>query len=125
MARRLQTIEGMMPTPANLEYEASVEYVARLLDDGRWTVIDVRDPGERHEVPSHFSDTQHVPIAELELFATGWEPDIRLIVICESGRRSAHAARHLRSLGFFRTLSVRGGLRAWREAGFPLTAAAA
>ena len=36
-----------------------------------------------------------------------------LLCLCNSGRRSLHAAALLRELGYPRSLSVRGGIRAW------------
>ncbi len=38
-----------------------------------------------------------------------------LLCICNSGKRSLHAVRLLRSLGYGRAFSVAGGVRAWRE----------
>lgn len=38
-----------------------------------------------------------------------------LMCLCNSGRRSLHAAQLLRSIGYARAFSVAGGIRAWRE----------
>ncbi len=38
-----------------------------------------------------------------------------LLCLCNSGKRSLHAAQLLRSMGYDRAYSVRGGVRAWRE----------
>lgn len=38
-----------------------------------------------------------------------------LLCLCNSGKRSLHAAQLLRSLGYERAFSVMGGVRAWRE----------
>lgn len=37
-----------------------------------------------------------------------------LLCLCNSGKRSLHAARLLRSIGYSRAFSVRGGVREWR-----------
>ncbi len=38
-----------------------------------------------------------------------------LLCICNSGRRSLHAAQMLRSLGYGKALSVGGGFQAWKK----------
>ncbi len=38
-----------------------------------------------------------------------------LLCLCNSGKRSLHAAQLLRSMGYERAYSVTGGIRAWRE----------
>ena len=40
-----------------------------------------------------------------------------LLCLCNSGKRSLHAAQLLRSMGYERAYSVAGGVRAWRELG--------
>jgi rhodanese-related sulfurtransferase len=41
--------------------------------------------------------------------------DHLVLIICNSGRRSLHAAQLLRDLGYRRALSVAGGFLAWRK----------
>jgi rhodanese-related sulfurtransferase len=41
-------------------------------------------------------------------------------VICRSGNRSAQASRTLAELGFKDVRNVKGGILAWRSAGYPL-----
>ena len=38
-----------------------------------------------------------------------------LLCVCNSGRRSLHAAQMLRSLGYGKALSVAGGFQAWKK----------
>lgn len=38
-----------------------------------------------------------------------------LLCLCNSGKRSLHAAELLRSIGYARAFSVAGGVRVWRE----------
>src|SRR4030095_13628957 len=42
---------------------------------------------------------------------------------CEFGKISTLAAATLRSMGYARAVALDGGIRAWREAGYPLEAA--
>jgi rhodanese-related sulfurtransferase len=41
--------------------------------------------------------------------------DHLLLCLCNSGRRSLHAAKMLRELGYPKALSVAGGFQAWRK----------
>jgi len=40
-----------------------------------------------------------------------------LLCLCNSGKRSLHAAQLLRSLGYGRAFSITGGVRVWRDIG--------
>ena len=46
-----------------------------------------------------------------------FDPARRTILFCASGGRSALAAETLQTLGYTRVAHIRGGLKAWREAG--------
>jgi rhodanese-related sulfurtransferase len=43
-----------------------------------------------------------------------------VVVYCEFGKISTIAAATLRSMGFSGAVALDGGIRTWREAGFPL-----
>ena len=49
-------------------------------------------------------------------------PDKRseIILYCGGGYRSALAAESLRQMGYTNVRSMDGGMRAWREAGYPI-----
>jgi len=66
------------------------------LDAGRPTDIDVRE---------FFTTLNKIHHAGEQL----------LLCICNSGRRSLHAAQMLRSLGYGKALSVAGGFQAWKK----------
>lgn len=91
----------------------------RLINKENPLLLDVREPGEYNS--GHLPDALHIPLSqiksrsdELAKFAT--RP---VIVYCERGVRSSGAAAALARLGFQRVLELRGGLRAWRDAGLP------
>ena len=44
-----------------------------------------------------------------------------LVLYCGGGFRSALAADNLQKMGYTNVLSMDGGIRGWREKGFPLT----
>lgn len=96
----------------------------RLLNSGA-PVIDVRDAQEYEA--GHIIDARHVPAAELSARAESFKKfkDKPVMVYCDGGSASAAAARGLRSLGFDKVVTLRGGLAAWRQDNLPLVKGAA
>lgn len=52
------------------------------------------------------------------------DPTRRVLTICEYGRISTLAAATLQQMGFQRAIALDGGMKGWREAGYPLTTGA-
>jgi rhodanese-related sulfurtransferase len=50
------------------------------------------------------------------------DPTRRIVACCEFGRISTLATATLRTMGYLRAVALDGGVRAWREAGYPLKA---
>jgi rhodanese-related sulfurtransferase len=48
------------------------------------------------------------------------DPDADIVLYCGGGFRSALAAESLQRMGYRRVASMDGGIRAWREAGYPI-----
>jgi rhodanese-related sulfurtransferase len=91
----------------------------RLINKENPLLLDVREPGEYNS--GHLPDALHIPLSQIksrsdELAKYATRP---VIVYCERGVRSSGAASALARLGFQRVLELRGGLRAWRDAGLP------
>jgi len=65
---------------------------------------------------------RHLPRGQLELRVNGELPDptARIVTVCEFGKISTLAAATLRELGYTRAVALDGGMKAWREAGYPL-----
>jgi rhodanese-related sulfurtransferase len=83
-------------------------------------VLDVR---ERDAFEAgHVHGARHLPRGQLELRVNDELPDptARIIACCEFGRISTLAAATLRQLGFQRAVALDGGMKAWREAGYPV-----
>lgn len=89
------------------------------------TVLDVR---ERDAYDAgHVPGALHVPRGQLEIRIDSVLPDptVRVVTCCEFGKISTLAADTLRTMGFPRAVALDGGMKAWREAGFPLEPSAA
>ena len=55
-----------------------------------------------------------------ELAAAWHDPTVRVVTCCEFGKISTLAAATLQSMGFGRAVALDGGIRMWREAGYPV-----
>ncbi len=84
-------------------------------------VLDVREK-EAFDA-GHLPGARHMPRGQLELRVDDEFPDpmARIVTVCEFGKISTLAAATLRDLGFLRTSALDGGMKAWREEGFPIS----
>jgi len=87
-------------------------------------VLDVRerDAFEQGHVPG----ARLLPRGQLELRVNQELPDPtrRILAYCELGYISTLAAATLRGMGFMHAVALDGGMKAWREAGYPVRAGA-
>jgi rhodanese-related sulfurtransferase len=92
----------------------------RLINSEDALVLDVRETSEY--AGGRLPNALHIPLSQLkdrgaELAKHTARP---VIVYCERGVRSSAATAALSRLGFQRVQSLRGGLRAWKDAGLPV-----
>jgi phage shock protein E len=82
------------------------------------TVIDVREPDEWEK--GHVPGATHVPRGLLELQSSAMLPDkgARIVVHCVLGGRGSLAAKTLQEMGYTNVANMKGGLDAWKEAGY-------
>lgn len=83
-------------------------------------VLDIRekDAFDGGRVPG----AKHLPRGQLELRVNSDLPDptARILTYCEFGKISTLAAATLRELGYTRAVALDGGMKAWRDAGYPV-----
>jgi rhodanese-related sulfurtransferase len=100
----------------------SMDELRRRIESGSpgISVLDVRE-AEAYAA-GHVPGALHLARGQLELRADSFFPDprARVVVYCEFGKISTIAAATLRSMGFSGAVALDGGIRTWREAGFPL-----
>ena len=83
-------------------------------------VLDVREDAAYRA--GHIPTARHLPRGQLELRVNEEIPDptLRIVTCCEFGKISTLAAATLRQLGYMRAVALDGGMKAWREAQYPL-----
>ena len=102
--------------------ETTVDDVKQKLDNGdKFVLVDVREESEFAK--DHLPGAIHLGkgIIERDIEARVPELNVPLVLYCGGGFRSALAADNLQKMGYTNVLSMDGGIRVWREKGFPLS----
>lgn len=118
VARLLEEATAAVPFMSLAELRARV---AAAEDD--LIVLDVRER-DAYET-AHIPGARLLPRGQLELRVNQELPDPtrRILTCCELGYISTLAAATLREMGFTHAVALDGGMKAWREAGYPLEGA--
>src|SRR5438876_3041084 len=102
--------------------ELTVVQVKARLDRGEpFQLIDVREESEWAK--DHLPGAIHLGKGIIERDIEERLPDTAatMVLYCGGGYRSALAADNLRKMGYENVISMDGGIRGWRDKGFPLT----
>jgi rhodanese-related sulfurtransferase len=102
--------------------ETGVDAVKRMLDQGeKFVLVDVREESEFAK--DHLPGAVHLGKGVIERDVEARVPDFNtpMVLYCGGGFRSALAGDNLQKMGYTNVLSMDGGIREWREKGFPLT----
>ncbi len=81
--------------------------------------LDVRQPEEWNEY--HAPNSTLIPLGELAARVGELPKDKKIVVVCRSGNRSQEGRDILLNAGFTQVTSMSGGLKTWRDAGYPVT----
>jgi len=101
--------------------ETNVDEVKARLDRGeKFVLVDVRE--DREFAADHLPGAVHMGKGVIERDVEGKYPDLgtELVLYCGGGFRSALAADNLQKMGYTNVISMDGGIRDWRERGYPL-----
>ncbi|MFD2627667.1 rhodanese-like domain-containing protein [Oceanobacillus kapialis] len=79
--------------------------------DNRVQFIDVRTPVEYKS--NHRTPFKNIPLSNLPAKVDKLDKEKEIVVICQSGMRSAKAAKMLKKQGFQKIYNVKGGMNAW------------
>jgi rhodanese-related sulfurtransferase len=122
---------GAMVADAKARIEnLSPASVAKEVAAGDALLVDIREPDERAQ-NGVIDGSVPAPRGMIEFYADPTTPyhrpefqfQRRIILHCASGGRSALATEALASLGYTRVAHLDGGLKAWKEQGFPVQSA--
>ena len=82
--------------------------------------VDVREDHEFEK--EHAAGARHIGrgVLERDIETLIPDKDEEIVLYCGGGFRSALAAESLQKMGYRNVLSMDGGIRAWRDAGYPL-----
>ncbi|TVP63977.1 MAG: rhodanese-like domain-containing protein [Leptolyngbya sp. LCM1.Bin17] len=119
----MNRIFGLFPKPSPMQPESRVYDLKERLDWGEpaLTIIDVRDRSEFNN--SHITGAISIPADGLLTAAPKcFESDRDLYIYSNADDESAIIADQLRQAGFSRVSILRGGVAAWKAAGFPVEA---
>jgi len=101
--------------------ETTVDEVKARLDRGeKFLLVDVREDSEWDK--DHLPGSVHMSKGVIERDVKQKVPDVNteMVLYCGGGYRSALAADNLQKMGYTRAISMDGGIRGWREKGYPL-----
>ena len=99
--------------------ECTIADVKPRLDAGeKFFLVDVRE--EREYAAGHLPGAAHLGKGVIERDIEQAVPDTttEIVLYCGGGYRSALAADNLQKMGYSNVISLDGGIRAWREAGY-------
>jgi rhodanese-related sulfurtransferase len=102
--------------------ETTVDDIKAKLDCGeKFLLVDVREESEFAK--DHLPGAIHLGKGVIERDIEARVPDLNTLMVlyCGGGYRSALAADNLQKMGYTNVLSMDGGVRGWREKGYPLT----
>ncbi len=103
--------------------ETDVDAVKTRMDRAdKFVLVDVREESEFAK--DHLPGAIHLGkgIIERDIEARVPELDTEMILYCGGGFRSALAADNQQKMGYKNVISMDGGIRDWREKGYPLEA---
>ena len=101
--------------------ETTVDDVKAKLDRSeKFLLVDVREESEfaRDHLPGAIHLGKGVIERDVEQRVP--DPNTPMILYCGGGYRSALAADNLQKMGYANVISMDGGIRGWREKGYPL-----
>ena len=102
--------------------ETNVSDMKARMDRGdKFLLVDVREESEFAR--DHLPGAIHLGkgIIERDIEARVPELNKEIVLYCGGGFRSALAADTLQKMGYTNVISMDGGIRDWREKGYPLT----
>ena len=98
----------------------SANDAVQLINREKAVVVDVCEPAEY--AGGHIVGSKNIPLGDLQAKLAGAvkNKSLPLILVCQSGARSARAVATAKTLGFEQAQSLGGGLASWKSANLPV-----
>lgn len=103
--------------------EISPKQLKAMLDaEKKVIVLDVREENQRAEGEIYTFDSLAITRGNLEFEVLNKIKDKNTVIVtyCRGGSRGALAAQTLKKLGYTNATNLKGGLKGWAEAGYPI-----
>ena len=103
------------PTTKTMQ-EVEVTTLKVWMERGEAILIDVREPPEY--ATEHISGARLLPLSTFDPAQVPQEAGKKVVLHCVMGMRSAQAGQKLLDAGYPTVYNFRGGVQAWKEAGY-------
>ena len=103
--------------------EITPQELNEMLEEGKDVIVlDIREIEQRFEGTIPTMDKYEVTRGQIEFKIMKMIPnkDAYIVTFCRGGPRGALAAKTLRELGYKNATNLKGGLKAWAKAGYPV-----
>ena len=87
-------------------------------DSGDYQFIDVREEEEHAE--GHIPGVVNIPLSEFMARVDEISEDMPVVLVCNTGVRSAQAAMYLASMGYDQLYNLEEGTKGWMKKGYPV-----
>jgi rhodanese-related sulfurtransferase len=121
MAKHAPRFLGLVNSVRGNIRECTVQDVHdRLARGDQFLLVDVREDHEWSQ--GHLPGAKHLGkgIIERDIESVVPDEETEIVLYCGGGYRSALAADALQKMGYSRVISMDGGFRGWKDAGFPI-----
>jgi len=121
MARHSPRFEKLCADTKKRVRELTVDNVKAKLDRKEtFYLVDVREESEFAK--DHLPGAQHLGkgVIERDIETAIPQTDAPIVLYCGGGFRSALAAENLQKMGYTNVWSMDGGIRGWRDKGYPI-----
>ena len=105
-------------TQEELFKELKLDDVRKLIDEGGYDIVDVREDWEWNK--GHLPGARHVVLNALLSNPSAQRIRDKTIFVCQTGERSSVASEMAVALGTKDVVNFRGGTKAWKDAGLPV-----
>lgn len=99
-------------------HDLSPEEVASGIADGRYLLVDVREPNE--VAAEAYPDAVVVPLSRFDPAALPDPAGKQMVFACRSGKRSVTASLAAQAAGLAHDKHLAGGMLAWKASGLPV-----